>query len=105
MKVTGSGNVETFLECTQMKTIQTQCISAIVALAITSAMGRADEPKSGAKDDNNLIGTWKLVSAKWGGVERKNEGLTILKHVTPAQFMWVRYDKDGNLKHAMGGAY
>jgi hypothetical protein len=88
-----------------MKTIVTQCLSAMIALTFPAAISQAEEPKAGAKDDNKLVGTWKLVSAKWGGTERKNEGLTILKHVTQSQFMWVRYDEDGNVKHAMGGGY
>ena len=52
-----------------MKTIVTQCVSAVIALAIAAASVQADEPKAGAKDDNKLVGTWKLVSAKWGGTE------------------------------------
>jgi hypothetical protein len=78
--------------------------AALAALSVTTSAGRADEPKPAAKE-NQLIGTWKLVSAKWGGTERKIEGLTIIKHVTPTQFMWARYDADGVVKHAMGGIY
>jgi hypothetical protein len=75
------------------------------ALAVAATSVRADEPKAGSKDDHKLVGTWKLVSAKWSGAERKFEGITILKHVTPAQFIWVRYDTNGIVKHSMGGGY
>jgi hypothetical protein len=87
-----------------MRTFAIRCLSTIVALAVTAATSWADEPKPAAKDDNSVVGTWKMVSAKWGGTERKFD-LTILKHITPTQFMWVRYDKDGSVKHAMGGSY
>jgi hypothetical protein len=80
-------------------------LAVITALTVPATTGRTEEPKAGSKEENKLIGTWKLVSAKWGGQERKLEGLTVLKHVTPAQFIWVRYDKDGNIKHAMGGGF
>jgi hypothetical protein len=77
----------------------------MATLAVPATMGRAEEPKVGAKDDRKLVGTWKLVSAKWGGKERQFDGITVLKHVTPAQFIWVRYDKEGIVKHSMGGGY
>jgi hypothetical protein len=87
-----------------MATAVTRWLSVFVAL--TAAVGvRGAEPTGGTRDDQKLVGTWKLVSAKWGGQERKFDGITVLKHVTPAQFMWVRYDKDGTVKHAMGGGY
>lgn len=61
----------------------------------------ADEP---AKESNKLVGTWKLVSGKYGDQESKlPEGTTMLKHVTPTQFMWATYDKDGKVFRAAGG--
>jgi hypothetical protein len=29
----------------------------------------------------------------------------MIKHVTPAQFMWVTYDKDGHVTRTAGGSY
>ena len=59
-----------------------------------------------AKSENKLLGTWKSVSAKFGGQEYKfPEGTTTLKHVTPTQFMWTSYDKDGIMTRAAGGTY
>lgn len=86
-----------------MTTIVTRWLPMFALFVATGV--RADEPRNGAKADNPLVGSWKLVSAKWGGRERKFDGITVLKHVTPAQFMWVRYDTDGVVKHAMGGGY
>jgi hypothetical protein len=76
----------------------------IVALAITLGVVSAAEPK--ANSENKLVGTWKLLSAKYGGEEHKfGEGITTIKHVTPAQFMWASYDKDGKLTRSAGGDY
>src|SRR5262249_50778379 len=56
--------------------------------------------------NNKLIGTWKLVSAKYGGREFKfPEGTTMVKHVTPTGFMWATYDPDGKVTRAAGGTY
>src|SRR6266404_6230533 len=83
-----------------------RCLAVIVALAVTSANARPDEPKGDAKSDNKLVGTWKMVSAKYGGQEAQlPEGVTTLKHITPTQFMWASYDKDGQVTRAAGGDY
>ena len=89
-----------------MATIASRCMAAVVALGVTVSTCRADEPKEGAKSDNKLIGTWKLVSGKYGGNEFKlPEGATQLKHVTPTQFMWATFDQDGKISRAAGGLY
>ena len=89
-----------------MTKLMTRCLAVIVALAASAAAGRADEPKAGAKADNKLVGTWKLVSAKYGGNEFKfPEGTTTIKHVTPTQFMWASYDSDGKVTRTAGGGY
>jgi len=81
----------------------TLCLAVVVALAVPAA--RADEKKD-AKTDNKLIGTWKLVSAKYGGKEFKfPAGHTMIKHVTPTQFMWVTYDEEGKVTRCAGGGY
>ena len=83
-----------------------RCLAGIVALVLVAASVRADEPKAGAKSDNKLVGTWKLVSARYGGKEVKfGEGVTMVKHVTPTQFMWATYNKDGKVSRAAGGSY
>jgi hypothetical protein len=63
---------------------------------------RAQEPKLQEK----IIGSWKLVSARYGGQDYQfPSGSTMIKHVTPSQFMWVTYDKDGKMTRAAGGNY
>jgi hypothetical protein len=82
-------------------------VGVIVAAAAFAAESRAlaDEPKGDSKADK-LVGTWKLVSAKYGGQERKfPEGSTTIKHVTPVQMIWLTHDKDGKITRAGGGSY
>jgi hypothetical protein len=53
-----------------------------------------------------LVGSWKLVSAKSGGQTIEfPAGTTILKHVTPTHFVWVHYDRNGQITQAGGGSY
>ena len=82
-----------------MATFATRGLTVILVLAAFTA--RAEEPKA----ENKLVGTWKQVSAIYGGREFKPEGLTTLKHVTPTQFMWASYDKDGVVTRTAGGCY
>jgi hypothetical protein len=78
----------------------------IIALTLAAATAQSAEAKADTKSENKLVGTWKLVSAKYGGEEFKfEEGLTTVKHVTPTQFMWASYDKDGKVTRAAGGDY
>lgn len=80
------------------------CLLATIFLAPIAAAW-ADEPGV-AKSEYKLLGTWKSVSAKFGGQEYKfPEGMTTLKHVTPAHFMWTSFDKDGIMTRAAGGSY
>ena len=79
---------------------------ATMVPACLLSLSRADEAKKDEKAANKLIGTWKLVSAKYGGQEFKlPEGATQLKHVTPSQFMWAMYDADGKVTRGAGGPY
>ncbi len=88
-----------------MKRIAIWSVAVVVSLATGPAPARADEA-AGARPENKLVGTWRCVSAKYGGQEVKRpDGYTQLKHVTPAQFMWATYDKDGKVEAALGGAY
>jgi hypothetical protein len=77
----------------------------ILGLAVSAAAARADDPPAAAKT-HALVGTWKMVSAKYGGQERDLPSeMTTIKHVTPSQFMWASYDKDGKVTRAAGGSY
>ena len=78
------------------------CSATILGLAMMTAAAGADEPKGGGE----LVGTWKIVSGKYGGVEfPRPEGMTTLKHITPTHYMWATYDKDGNITRTAGGPY
>ena len=53
-----------------------------------------------------LVGTWRLVSAKSGGQTIDfPPGTTILKHLTPTHFVWLHYDRQGQITQAGGGSY
>src|SRR5262245_19075767 len=77
----------------------------IVIATLVSTSGIAQQPaKEKDRAGNNLVGTWKLVSAKFGGQDFTfPEGHTMLKHVTPAHFMWATFDKDGKVYRTAGG--
>jgi hypothetical protein len=70
-------------------------LAFVVSLAVSATSASAEEPKQ----ENKLIGTWKMVSPKLP------EGYTQVKHVTPVQFIWALYDKDGKVVSALGGSY
>jgi hypothetical protein len=90
-----------------MTRIQLMAVSLLVPLMFVSARPAADAAKAGQdKSENKLIGTWRLVSARYGGQDFQfPAGTTMLKHVTAAQFMWVSYDNDGQVFRAAGGQY
>lgn len=66
-----------------------------------------DEQKAAeARTENKLLGTWKLVEAKYGGTPYKPpEGTTELKHVTAVHWVLTAFDKDGKVGVVMGGPY
>jgi hypothetical protein len=72
----------------------TLCLALIIALAVIAATGWSAEPNGDAKS-HKLVGTWKMGS----------DDVTTIKHVTPTQFMWATYDKDGKVTRAAGGPY
>lgn len=77
-----------------------------VFFALAAPNLSAQSPKGEAKAPHKLVGTWKLVSAKYGGKEFPfPEGTTMVKHVTPTQFFWATYDKDGTVSRCAGGPY
>ena len=82
-----------------------QCFASVIIFA-AAATGWSADPKGEAAPSHALIGTWKLVSAKYDGQESPiSTEATTLKHVTPTQFMWASYDKDGTVTPAAGGSY
>jgi len=78
----------------------------LASLALVLPCTSADEPANTSKLQDKLVGTWKMVSAKYGGRENKfPEGYLMVKHITPTQFMWATSDAEGNLTRAAGGGY
>lgn len=81
-------------------------VAALVALIAFTSLAAQESTDAIIASGHELIGTWKMKSAKYGGQEYSfPEGTTTLKHVTPAQFMWVTYDKDGTVTRTAGGGY
>src|SRR4051812_27053486 len=84
-----------------------RCLVGVVGLAVCAAAVWADDTKGDTKaSDGRLVGTWRNVSAVFGGQQiARPEGQTSLKHVTPTQFMWVTYDSEGQVVRTAGGSY
>src|SRR5262245_53180175 len=81
--------------------VPAKCFVIVVAVAVMAAAVRADE-----KTENKLVGTWKAISAKYGGQEvNRPADFMQLKHVTPTHFMWAVYGADGKVVASLGGSY
>jgi hypothetical protein len=68
---------------------------------------RAQDPPKKNEAAGGVIGTWKMISAKYGGEEADLTKTEItLKHVTPVSFLWVTYDSETKQVLRMaGGTY
>jgi hypothetical protein len=89
-----------------MRQIAITVMLLVVAAAFAPACLAAEPKQDEAKPENKLVGTWKLVSAKYDGKDFEfPEGITMIKHVTPSHFMWATYDKNGKVSRAAGGPY
>jgi hypothetical protein len=95
----------------RMRQISMAVLASLVAVAaftsFTSGRSTAGEPKKAeARTENKLVGTWKMVKARYGGREAQfSEGHTEFKHITPAHFILVAIEKDGKVMAAIGGPY
>jgi hypothetical protein len=88
-----------------MRQIGVKVFVLLLTLAVAASRTPAAD-KEEAKTENQLLGTWKCVSAKYNGKESKRPaGSAHLKHVTPTQFMWVWYYEDGKVTGGLGGTY
>jgi hypothetical protein len=97
-----------FKQVLRMRQISMAVLVSLVAVAaFTSGRSTADDQKKAEeRTENKLVGTWKMVKARFGGKEFKiPDGTTQLKHITPTQYMFVDFDKDGNVFDARGGPY
>ncbi|MGE3776919.1 MAG: hypothetical protein AB7F89_07040 [Pirellulaceae bacterium] len=80
---------------------------ACVFLACVSTTAFADDPVPEVELSKQLVGTWKMVSAKFGGKESDlPTRLTVLKHVTPTHMTWMRSDpKTGEVVAMASGVW
>jgi hypothetical protein len=81
-------------------------LGTAATLALTAALTGAEKQ---AKDVGSHLGTWRLVSAKYGDAKEfsdvSNQGPHI-KMLTADRFIWVIYDSKTKLiSLSMGGSY
>jgi hypothetical protein len=81
-------------------------LGTAAALALTAVVPGAEKPP---KDAGSHLGTWQLVSAKYGDAKEfsdvSNSGPHI-KMLTADRFIWVIYDSKTKLiSLSMGGSY
>src|SRR5215510_6156464 len=98
----------------RMRQISMAALVSLVAVAAFTAFtsftsGRSNsgaQKKAEAKTENKLVDTWKMVKARYGGREAQfSEEHTEFKHITPAHFILVAFEKDGKVMAAIGGPY
>jgi hypothetical protein len=81
----------------------------LALLTLGLAYGALRAAEQGGKDatEDRVIGTWKLVSAKYGGEESDvAKQATTLKHVTQTGFVWLSYDPETKVvSRTAGGTY
>ncbi|HKC46530.1 MAG TPA: hypothetical protein VKB63_02935 [Gemmatimonadales bacterium] len=76
-----------------------------VIAALGSGIAAARRPGAASKPQTP-VGTWKLVTAKANGKAVDiPAGTTVLKHVTPTDFVFVYYTQQGLITVAGGGHY
>jgi hypothetical protein len=81
-------------------------VTATCLLVVAGHRLQADEPKDKGDAAAKLVGTWKLVSAKYGGVENDlPTRATTLKHMTSTHYSWATYGMDGQVTRTAGGPY
>lgn len=82
--------------------------AAVVLAASLSYPARGSGHIESQSDcQGKIVGTWRLVSAKFGGKESPLAKETItLKHVTGTHFTWMSYDGGtGQISRTGGGTY
>jgi hypothetical protein len=81
----------------------------VVAGSLVFPRGTPRAGEQGASDvsEEKIIGTWKLISAKYDDEEVELPELgTTLKHITPTGFVWLSYDPETKVvSRTAGGTY
>lgn len=81
---------------------------ALSALLLTHCVTAADpQAKETKAEQNKLLGTWKMISAKYNGTESDTPKTFIcLKHITPTYWVWTHIDpKTKQVTMMAGGTY
>lgn len=74
-------------------------LAGLLGLGLVAARHSAANPES-------VVGTWQLVSATANGkAVDVPAGTTVLKHITPTDFVFVYYTERGLITVAGGGRY
>jgi hypothetical protein len=82
-------------------------LSIVGTVTFACGMLRADDKGAQQNAEQPVIGTWKLLSAKYGdeAVDNSKLGIT-LKHITPTSFLWLSYDPETKeISRSSGGTY
>jgi hypothetical protein len=89
------------------KPIQSILVLSFLVGTLGIAYGMLRAAEQGDQYEQRAIGTWKLLSAKYGddAVDVAKLGVT-LKHITPTSFMWLSYDPETKeVSRTSGGTY
>jgi hypothetical protein len=82
--------------------------ATILSLALTTIPG-AEAPGPGKAPATSLVGTWEMVSTKYGDATESSpvaDNLKAMKFITPTHFIWVHFDpKTKKISNSMGGTY
>lgn len=89
-----------------MGNIRITLSALFIGSAVAIIPASAERPDAGHHPENELVGTWTMASAKYGGrAVEFPEGVVHKKHITPTEFMWITYSEDGQVLRAAGGDY
>jgi hypothetical protein len=81
--------------------------SAVCLLILSPGLARATDEVPEDKLATEIVGTWRMISAKYAGQENDlPKQFIALKHVTPVHMTWLRIEGDtGNVVALGGGPY
>ena len=75
-------------EASSMRLITAALVGLCFLIALTTRLAAGNPPEPHPSLQDKLVGSWKLVSAKYGGKEYTYpEGTTMVVHLTRNQFM------------------
>lgn len=83
--------------------------SVLAVSGISNQVQASPSPKSAAATLSDLMGTWRIVSYKYGDEAKFTawpKDQVMLKHMTATHFTWATYDaKTGKVSRMAGGTY